>query len=57
MNIPLTSIAMSFDLWQRAGCPVGPLRNLKRVWPTSPYVKLAGEKAPPAIRAVKKGKR
>lgn len=57
MNFPVTNLPMSFDLWQRAGCPVAPVRNLKEVWPTSPYGKSKEEQAPSAIRAVRPSER
>jgi len=62
VNFPVTNLPMSFDLWRRAGCPVEPVRNLKEVWPTSPYGKSRGDQtpSPPTLREQlhkKKGKR
>jgi len=39
MNLPITKLPMTFYLWQRAGCPVDHVRNLRDVWPTSPHGK------------------
>lgn len=57
MKLTIGTIAPSFELWSKAGSPVGAQVNMKNVWPTSPYGKGKRDESPSAIRAVRPSER